>query len=98
SADYDPTGTELTPELARAIILFLARTPSRLLLVDLADVLGELEQVNVPGTVDEHPNWRRRLPVELEALERDSRLVDLAAAIGAARGAGGEARDRSEDR
>jgi 4-alpha-glucanotransferase len=98
SADYDPTGTELTPVLVRAIILFLARTPSRLLLVDLADVLGELEQVNVPGTVDEHPNWRRRLPVELEALERDSRLVDLAAAIGAARGAGGEARDRSEDR
>ena len=32
----------------------------------LEDVLGVVEQVNVPGTIDEHPNWRRRLPVSLE--------------------------------
>jgi 4-alpha-glucanotransferase len=26
------------------------------------DVLGLAEQPNLPNTVDEHPNWRRRLP------------------------------------
>ncbi len=23
------------------------------------------DQANVPGTVDEHPNWRRKLPIEI---------------------------------
>jgi 4-alpha-glucanotransferase len=26
------------------------------------DVLALTEQPNLPGTIDEHPNWRRRLP------------------------------------
>jgi 4-alpha-glucanotransferase len=47
---------------------FLARTPSRLLVVQIEDVLGVIDQPNVPGTVREHPNWRRRLPVALEDL------------------------------
>lgn len=45
---------------------FLARTKSRLLAVSLEDLLGVVEQPNIPGTVDEHPNWRRRLPVAIE--------------------------------
>ena len=31
--------------------------------------MGEREQINIPGTVDEHPNWRRKLPLALEDLE-----------------------------
>src|SRR6267142_7151199 len=45
---------------------FLARTKSRLLAVSLEDLLGVVDQPNIPGTVNEHPNWRRRLPVPLE--------------------------------
>ena len=45
---------------------FLARTRSRLLAISLEDLLGLVEQPNIPGTIDEHPNWRRRLPVSLE--------------------------------
>ena len=30
------------------------------------DLLGVEEQPNLPGTTDEHPNWRRRLPVAAE--------------------------------
>jgi 4-alpha-glucanotransferase len=45
---------------------FLARTKSRLLAISLEDLLGVVDQPNIPGTVDEHPNWRRRLPVPLE--------------------------------
>lgn len=50
------------------VIEFLSRSPSRLLAVALEDILEVVDQVNIPGTVDEHPNWRRRLPVSLEQL------------------------------
>ena len=47
---------------------FLARAPSRILSVALDDLIGLKEQPNIPGTTDQHPNWRRRLPVELDEL------------------------------
>lgn len=47
---------------------YLAATPSRLMMVQIEDLLGEIEQANLPGTVGEHPNWRRRLPIPIEAL------------------------------
>ena len=47
---------------------FLARTKSRLLAISLEDLLGVVDQPNIPGTVDEHPNWRRRLPVPIEEM------------------------------
>jgi (1->4)-alpha-D-glucan 1-alpha-D-glucosylmutase len=55
-----------TPALARAIAVFLARTPAKVMVVQLEDVLGMSEQVNLPGTTREHPNWRRKLPLALE--------------------------------
>ncbi len=44
---------------------FLARTKSRLLVLSLEDLLGIADQPNIPGTVNEHPNWRQRLPVSV---------------------------------
>jgi (1->4)-alpha-D-glucan 1-alpha-D-glucosylmutase len=57
---------ELTPALLRAVLRYIARTPSRIALVQAEDMLGQEEQANLPGTVDEHPNWRRKLSLELE--------------------------------
>jgi 4-alpha-glucanotransferase len=57
-----------------SVTRFLADTPSRLLMVSLEDALGVVEQVNLPGTIDEHPNWRRRLVVPLEKLLQASTL------------------------
>jgi 4-alpha-glucanotransferase len=48
-----------------AVVGFLARTRSRLLAISLEDLLGVVDQPNIPGTVNEHPNWRRRLPVAI---------------------------------
>jgi 4-alpha-glucanotransferase len=47
---------------------FLARTKSRLMAISLEDLLGIVDQPNIPGTVHEHPNWRQRLPVSLEQI------------------------------
>lgn len=49
-----------------SVAKFLARTRSRLMAISLEDLLGVTAQPNIPGTVDEHPNWRQRLPVALE--------------------------------
>jgi 4-alpha-glucanotransferase len=49
-----------------SVAKFLARTKSRLMAISLEDLLGVVDQPNIPGTVDEHPNWRQRLPVSLE--------------------------------
>jgi 4-alpha-glucanotransferase len=51
-----------------AVAGFLARTKSRLLAISLEDLLGVVDQPNIPGTVNEHPNWRRRLPLAVEAI------------------------------
>ncbi|WP_315701100.1 MULTISPECIES: 4-alpha-glucanotransferase [unclassified Bradyrhizobium] len=45
---------------------FLSRTRSRLLAISLEDLLGVVDQPNIPGTIDEHPNWRQKIPVALE--------------------------------
>ena len=44
-----------------AAIAHIARTPACLALISLEDMLGLEEQPNLPGTVDVHPNWRRRM-------------------------------------
>jgi 4-alpha-glucanotransferase len=44
-----------------AAIAFTAQSPAAMALIPIEDVLGLVEQPNLPGTVDEHPNWRRRL-------------------------------------
>lgn len=63
-----------------AVVKFLARTKSRLLAISLEDLLGLIDQPNIPGTVDEHPNWRRRLPL---AIDEIAAAIDIVALKGA---------------
>jgi len=51
-----------------SVARFLARTPSRLLAISLEDLLGIIDQPNIPGTIHEHPNWRQRISVSLEQI------------------------------
>lgn len=60
SVDLDAMDVE---NVIDAALLHVARTPTPLALFPLEDLLGLHEQANLPGTFDEHPNWRRRLPV-----------------------------------
>ena len=58
----------------------VARAGCELAIIPLEDIAGETEQPNLPGTIDEHPNWRRRMPAEISALLR---RPDIAARIDA---------------
>ena len=60
-----------------AVVGFLARTKSRLLTVSLEDLLGVVDQPNIPGTVNEHPNWRQRLPLTLDKIAAAIDVVAL---------------------
>ena len=63
-----------------SVLAFLSRTPSRLLAVSMEDLLGVVDQPNIPGTIDEHPNWRQRLPVALDKIAAKIDLTALRAA------------------
>ena len=65
---------ETEDDIVVAMHALLARTPCQLLLASPYDVVGEVRQPNLPGTIDEYPNWRLPLPVTLEELQRDSRV------------------------
>jgi 4-alpha-glucanotransferase len=67
----------------------LSRAPSRVLVATLDDALGVEERPNMPGTVDEWPNWSIALPKPLEDLERDEGVEAVAAALREARPAAG---------
>ena len=87
-ATADPQSLpEMTPALALALHTLLARTPCKLMLVQMEDVTGMREQANLPGTTDAHPNWRRRLDLTLERFAQDARFVDLCERLRAVRGA-----------
>ena len=62
----------------------LGRAACTLALLPVEDALSLPEQPNIPGTIEEHPNWRRRLPGDAEALfareDFQARLTTLAAA------------------
>jgi 4-alpha-glucanotransferase len=79
-----PTDNGSEPDEATIIAAMhrlLAATPSRLKLVSPYDVLAEPRQPNLPGTVDEYPNWRIPLPHSLEQLRTDPRVAAMVAAF-----------------
>lgn len=56
---------------------FLARTNSMLLLVRIEDIVEQYEQTNLPGTYMQYPNWRYKLPLILEGLSTDDRMIHI---------------------
>jgi 4-alpha-glucanotransferase len=69
---------ELSPRLVLAVHRFLGRTPSKMVAVSLDDILGVLDQQNIPGTEHEYPNWRQRMPIPLEEVFRNETAQALA--------------------
>ncbi|WP_232323933.1 4-alpha-glucanotransferase [Catenuloplanes japonicus] len=73
-----------TPTVEEIIVAMheaLAATPSRLVVASPYDVLGEIRQPNMPGTIDQYPNWRIPLPVTLEEFVADPRVAKTAEAL-----------------
>ena len=77
---------DMTAELAQAVYAYLARSPSKLLLVQMEDGFGVAEQPNLPGTTEAiYPCWRLRLPVKLEDWHNNNWLRGIVQALRTAR-------------
>ncbi|MBT3359859.1 MAG: 4-alpha-glucanotransferase [Rhodospirillales bacterium] len=69
-----------------AVERFVARAPSRFMLAALTDLLADEKMLNLPGTIDEYPNWRHKIGLPTVNLEGDPMVRAIAAAISAERG------------
>jgi 4-alpha-glucanotransferase len=49
--------------------------------VQLEDLAGMEDQANLPGTVDQYPNWRRKLPLNIEQIARTDLFRDVTEAV-----------------
>jgi len=67
-----------TADLAQALHLYLARTAALLATLQIEDLLGMVDPVNVPGTHLEYPNWQRKISSDVEDMAQRG---DLAAQL-----------------
>jgi len=65
-ADCDGPDAEYSESLARAIHLYLAKSAAALVVLQVEDLMGMADPVNVPGTSHEHENWQRKVTDSLE--------------------------------
>ena len=76
-----------TPQLAHALHLYLARSTASLVALQIEDLLGMVDPVNVPGTDREYPNWQRKLTEDIEEMAVRADFESWFAEIGRARSA-----------
>ena len=83
AATGDPPGEDDTGHVVDAAIRHVGASASSIAILPLEDVCALAEQPNLPGTVEGHPNWRRRLPESAPVLlarpEVEARLASFAA-------------------
>ena len=79
-------------EIALALHRLLVASPAAIVVAAPGDAVGDMRQPNLPGTLDEYPNWRLPLtdgagqPMTIEELQDDvrvRRLIGVMAGLGA---------------
>ena len=74
------THSYASDELA-GVANFLGQTPCKIVSMNLDDIVGDPEQLNIPGTTTEHPNWRRKVGVPIEQLAGHAQFGRVAEAF-----------------
>ncbi|ENM5840344.1 4-alpha-glucanotransferase [Vibrio mimicus] len=82
----DATQVPMDSYLSEALQLHVAAGSSALLSVQLEDWLEMDKPVNIPGTVNEYPNWRRKLSVNLDEIFAREEVNRIAARLTEVRG------------
>jgi 4-alpha-glucanotransferase len=85
TSDQAPGPPPYSAELALAVHLYLARTASALVTVQLEDMIGMLEPVNIPGTSSEYSNWTRRMTLNSRDIFARADVRGFASAMSASR-------------
>jgi 4-alpha-glucanotransferase len=74
-------GERSVEAIVAALYGLLVRTPAMLVAATLEDAVEAPDRPNVPGTIDQRPNWSLPLPVPLDDLAADPRVRRLAAIL-----------------
>lgn len=64
-------------DVFRALVRFLGKSNAGVVLLNLEDFWAETESQNVPGTTDEHPNWRRKTRLDLDQITASTGIAEL---------------------
>ncbi|WP_025601999.1 4-alpha-glucanotransferase [Burkholderia sp. WSM2230] len=83
--DIDAPPTDSPP--VDEALAFVAATPGPLVTFPLEDLLAQSDQPNLPGSIDEHPNWRRRMNLPIDEMFLDDTFCDRLLAVDRARSA-----------
>ncbi|MFN7025507.1 MAG: 4-alpha-glucanotransferase [Pseudorhizobium sp.] len=84
-AKSSEAASEISQQAVIAMHQLLARAPSLMVALRLADLAGEDQPTNVPGTSDAYPNWRRKIGVRLEQFAEHSLFREVVTAVAAER-------------
>lgn len=84
-SDALPPPVDAPQAAVDAALAVVGETPCELALIPVEDLLGLEEQPNLPGVVDVHPNWRRRLPGPSTELLSEPRVAARLARLRAQR-------------
>lgn len=76
-AESDTTLDAILPAWAKTV----ASGNSQLYSIALADLLAEVDAINIPGTSSEYPNWRRRYSVPVSQFAAKNLFVDVLTAV-----------------
>ena len=85
SVGRDVNYTGMTKALNYGMQVHMAQGSSALLSLQLEDWLEMDKPVNIPGTYNEYPNWRRKLSRNLEDVFAEQEIQQLAHSLSAAR-------------
>lgn len=79
------TSDAFSMALADSIHLYLGRSASALAALQIEDLLGMVDPVNVPGTYWEYPNWQRKVSAGIEEIAVRTDVNDLLKRVDAER-------------
>lgn len=85
SVPYKASEAEFTPEVAKGMQVHLCKTNAMLYSSQMEDWIGVEKPVNIPGTMREYPNWRRKLTRNLDEIFSDPFVRELTSEMTKAR-------------
>ncbi len=85
AAEGEPPPADQPAGAVDAAVRHVGAAACELVLLPVEDALGLSEQPNLPGTLDEHPNWRRRLAASADRVLDDAACRARLASLGEGR-------------
>jgi 4-alpha-glucanotransferase len=76
---------QYSPALARAVHAFLGLSRANVAMIQIEDLIGMGDPVNVPGTDTEHPNWQRKVTQDTAEIFARDDVRDILQAMNLAR-------------